>query len=175
MMETNLKPRRKRRIGRPPKHGGLSLVYRADLVKEHPELRRYLQDCRDGLIDDLAAGDEDALTTGQRILVDRTIQKLSLARLIEIYITKTGVLRRDRLNSKVLEVEPILIYWQSLNHAIRSDLAILGLKRAEITEPEPALQVYLASKKKTMKDTDQPEKIDPGASQSVGQDKGDKP
>ncbi len=138
--------KRKCRLGRPrTKHGGYSL-YQADLIKQHPELRHYLEDSRFGLIADISAEGEAGLTAGQLILIDRVTQKLGLTRLIELYISKTGILRRDKLDNKTLEIEPILIYWQSLNNAIRADLQLLGIERRVQDDSEPDLQRYLKAK-----------------------------
>ena len=132
------KKTQKRRIGRPPKHYGYSLpIHRDGIIAEHPELRQWLQGCRDGLIDNLG-GVEDELTQAQQIIVDRVISKLSMVRLIEIYLAKNGILRRDRVQEKILEAEPIVQIWLQVNNAIRSDLQILGIDKRQI-ESEPTL------------------------------------
>jgi hypothetical protein len=135
--------RRKRRMGRPPKHGGYSL-YQGDLIKEHPELRRYLEDCRAGLIEDLSAEGEAGLTAGQLILLDRIIQKVGLSRLIEIHVSKSSFLRDPQ--AKAPEIAPVLQFWLSVNNAIRADLQLLGIERRKMDDTEPDLQRYLRAK-----------------------------
>ena len=52
--------------GRPPKHGGYSLMVRAGEIPERmTHIRRYLTDVWDGLIRDVAGREVD-LTTAQR-------------------------------------------------------------------------------------------------------------
>jgi hypothetical protein len=85
MSNSAKKPKR----GRPPKHGGYSLIQRDAMLKDHPHIRRYLQECRDGLVQDVA-GSEEALTEQQRIMIDRIVSRLSICRLIECYIEKCG-------------------------------------------------------------------------------------
>jgi hypothetical protein len=79
-----------RKRGRPPKHGGYSIIHRDALLKDHPHIRCYLQECREGLIRDVA-GTEEALTEQQRIMIDRLISRLSICRLIELYVERKGV------------------------------------------------------------------------------------
>jgi hypothetical protein len=132
--------RKKRRIGRPPKHGGYSLVYRSEIIKEHPELRRHLDDTRTGLIQSVA-GLEENLSEQQRLIIDRTISQLALARLEELYIEKYGILRKDQLRRGILEVEPILNHWMSLNNSIRNNLALLGMEKRQVEETLTPLQI----------------------------------
>lgn len=92
MSENKGKSGKKSRRGRPPKHGGFSLLIRGG---EFPENRRYIADwlteIREGLISDLGPSEND-LTTAQRVIVDRIISKLGVIRCIEEYIRENSVM-----------------------------------------------------------------------------------
>jgi hypothetical protein len=135
MNEIEAKSRGTRRRGRPPKHGGYSLIHRDALLKEHPEIRRYLQDCRDGLVRDVA-GTEEGLSEQQRIMIDRIISRLSICRLVETYIEKFGPFRRDRIRrEKVLELEPALgVNYLAFSNSIDRALVNLGLNKRQASE-----------------------------------------
>ena len=96
-----------KRIGRPPTHSGYSIIYQDRAISDHPEIRHYLEGTREGLVRDIA-GSEDKLSEQQRVMVDRIISRLAICRLIEVYVEKLGIFRRDRLEGgKVLELEPV--------------------------------------------------------------------
>jgi hypothetical protein len=135
MGESNQKLMKKARRGRPPLHGGYSLIHRDELIKQYPRLRRYLEDCRAGLVKDVA-GSEDELSESQRIMIDRIISRLSICRLIEIYIEKYGAFRRDQLrDSKVLELEPALGQnYLAFSNSIDRALIALGLNKKQSSE-----------------------------------------
>lgn len=135
MSENQKKKKGKSRRGRPPKHGGYSLIVKDEILKDHPHLRRYLQDCRDGLVQDVA-GSEDRLTEQQRIMIDRIISRLSICRLIEVYIEKYGAFRRDRLKRyKILELEPALgLNYLAFSNSIDRALVALGLNKKQSDE-----------------------------------------
>jgi len=135
MNDNKPKMKRKRKLGRPPKHGGYSLIVKDEILKDHPHLRRYLQDCRDGLIQDVA-GSEERLSEQQRIMIDRIISRLSICRLIEVYIEKYGVFRRDRLKRfKILELEPALGQnYLAFSNSIDRALIALGLNKKQADE-----------------------------------------
>lgn len=130
MNENKPKKKRKVRLGRPPKHGGYSLIVRDEILKDHPYVRQYLQNCRDGLVEDVA-GSEERLTEQQRIIIDRIISRLSICRLIEVYIEKYGAFRGDRLKEdKVLELEPALGQnYLAFSNSIDRALIALGLSK----------------------------------------------
>jgi hypothetical protein len=136
MSETQAGKPARRRGGRPYKHGGYSLILKDEIVKEHPRLKAYLEDARSGLVRDVA-GSEDALSEQQRIMIDRIVSRLSICRLIEIYVEKFGILRRDRLeHDKVLELEPALgLNYLAFSNSIDRALVALGLERKR-AEPE---------------------------------------
>lgn len=133
MSENQEKKKKKSRRGRPPKHGGYSLIAKDEILKDHPKIRQYLQNCRDGLVRDVA-GSEDRLTEQQRILIDRVITRLSICRLIEVYIEKYGLFRRDKLKRfHVLELEPALGQnYLAFSNSIDRTLRDLGIERKAI-------------------------------------------
>jgi len=135
MSENRTKNKRKSKRGRPPRHGGYSLIARDEILKDNPRIRQYLQDTRDGLVRDIA-GTEDRLTEQQRILIDRIITRLSICRLIEVYIEKYGLFRKDKLKKyKVLELEPALGQnYLSFSNSIDRTLRDLGIDKKESDE-----------------------------------------
>jgi len=114
------------------RHGGYSVAHKDELVKRHPEIQLYLKVIRRGMIRDLSPEGEAHLSTARGLLLDRLMQKLATARLIETYLSEHGILRRDRLEHKVLDGEPILTHWLALNNQIRSDIQLLGLDRRSL-------------------------------------------
>ena len=166
------KPRK--RTGRPPKHAGYSIVGRDELMTEYPCVRKYVQDCRDGLIRD-CAGRESELTTGQAILIDRAVQKISLIRLIEVFLARHGALSKAAKEKNVLDLEPIVERWQTANNSLRQDLALLGIERRERGEGVVDLGRYLETKatesKGQGKASGAGEIVEPGA---PGRDPGEK-
>ena len=138
--------KRKRRPGRPPRHGGYSLVARDELLKEAPHLKQYLRDTRAGLVKDIA-GTEEELTEQQRCLIDRLLSRLAVCRLIETYIEKNGIFRRDRLQKeRVLELEPALgVNYLAFSNSIDRALSILGVSKRQAAKVI-TLQTYLKDK-----------------------------
>ena len=122
----------KSRIGRPVKHGANALIYRDEIIKQFPELVRYTRDCYAGLVRDLAPEGADTLPTAKQIILDRLTAKLQTAGLLDIFMGKHGIIRRDRIDQRVLEAEPIVQTWLQVNNAIRADLQLLGLERREL-------------------------------------------
>jgi hypothetical protein len=129
----------KKPTGHPIKHGGYSIIHRDELLGKNPHIRRYLQDCRDGLVRDVA-GSEEALSEQQRIMIDRIVSRLSICRLIECYVEKYGAFRRDRIKKdKILELEPALgINYLAFSNSIDRALVNLGLNKREPSEPSLA-------------------------------------
>ena len=149
MNENKPKKKKKARLGRPPKHGGYSLIVRDEILKDHPYVRRYLQDCRDGLVENVA-GSEDWLTEQQRIMIDRIISRLSICRLIEVYIEKYGAFQRDRLKKdKILELEPALGQnYLAFSNSIDRALIALGLNKRQTDEVLAPYEIIEREKKK---------------------------
>jgi len=118
----------KRRKGRPPKHGGYSVIGRDELIQKTGFLRRYLEETRAGLVKDIG-GTEDGLSEQQRVMIDRIISRLSILRLMEVYIEKAGPVH---LKGGVVSLQPPLIksylaYCNSIDRA----LVALGLEKRE--------------------------------------------
>jgi len=128
-MPTKRKDAPKRRPGRQIKHGAYALIYREEILKKYPEVARYAMDCRAGLVKDLAPGGPDTLSTAKMIVLDRLTAKLLTAGLLDVFLGEHGLIRRDRLDQRVLEAEPIVQTWLSVNHAILKDLEALGMER----------------------------------------------
>ena len=85
----------KKRRGRPPRHGGYSLMTRGELPENRRYLAPYLTAVREGLIRDLGPTEAD-LTTAQRVLVDRVVNFLGIARLIEEYVKDRGIFQNPQ-------------------------------------------------------------------------------
>jgi len=149
MNENKPKKKKKARLGRPPKHGGYSLIVRDEILKDHPYVRRYLQDCRDGLVENIA-GSEERLTEQQRIIIDRIISRLSICRLIEVYIEKYGAFRGDRLKKdKILELEPALGQnYLAFSNSIDRALIALGLNKKQTDDVLAPYEIIDREKKK---------------------------
>ena len=131
-MPTKRKDAPKRHPGRQIKHGAYALIYREEILKKYPEVARYAMDCRAGLVKDLAPGGPDTLSTARIIVLDRLTAKLLTAGLLDVFLGEHGIIRRDRLDQRVLEAEPIVQTWLSINHAILKDLEALGMERRSL-------------------------------------------
>jgi hypothetical protein len=141
------------------------VVNRAELVKSYPEVQRYLRDTRAGLVQDIA-GDEENLSEMQRLLIDRIISKLSVCRIIECYLEKHGILRRDRLEKdKVLELEPALVQWAAIDRNIKDALALLGINRRASAEPDVLTYIDAFDAKKAAREAQEAKE---GASVRLG-------
>jgi len=139
--------------GRPAKHGGYSLEVQDDILKKNPAVRIYLRNTRVGLIRDVAGTEED-LSEQQRILIDRIISKLLILRIIELWIEKHGVWRRDKLLAKpsVLELEPALgLNYLAYSNSVDRALKLLGLEKKEI-EGDPFSYIEEFDRKKAEKE-----------------------
>ena len=126
MNNNQAKDKRKGKPGRPPSHGGYSLIIRAgELPERRTYIRAYLQAARDGLIEDLGPREED-LTAAQRVLIDRAVSKLAVIRCIEEHVKETGVFKGK-------ELSPVLAKsYITYTNSLRLDLEALGIdKRAE--------------------------------------------
>ena len=147
-----IKSKKKNRRGRPPLHGGYSLIHRDALLKEQPRIRQYLEVVRAGLVADVA-GSEDGLSEQQRVMIDRIISRLAICRLIEAYCEKHGVFRRDMLKrKKILELEPALGQnYLAFSNSIDRALVALGLDRKHVEAPLD-LGRYIDAKTKEAKE-----------------------
>jgi len=132
------------RTGRPPSHGGYSLIVMAgDLPKRRTYLRAYLQEIRDGLTRDLGPREED-LTAAQRVLIDRAVSKLAVIRCIEEHVKETGVFKGGELSSVLAKS------YVAYTNSLRLDLEALGIdKRAceEVLDLTEYVKKFDAEKK----------------------------
>jgi hypothetical protein len=125
MSDKQAKDKRKGKPGRPPSHGGYSLIIRAgELPKRRTYIRAYLQKTYDDLTRDLGPREED-LTAAQRVLCDRAVSKLAVIRCIEEHVKETGVFKGK-------ELSPVLAKsYVTYTNSLRLDLEALGIdKRA---------------------------------------------
>lgn len=107
--------------GRPPRHGGYSIMNRGDLLERRPYVRAYLTGIREGLIRDMGPREQD-LTTAQLALVNHVISKLGVLRLIEEHIQAQGVFTSAGL------LDPALgKFWLAASNSLRLDLMALGI------------------------------------------------
>ena len=159
--------RRKAKRRLPPgplkKPGGYTLAGEEDaLLSKHPEVLTYLRIIRKGLVQDLSPEGELHLTMARRLLLDRAVQKLGWSRIVELYISKTGLVRRDALEKGVLEAAPILQFWMGLGNSLRRDLELLGLDRkameAEVLTAE-ALMLEVAKEAKEAEVVEEPSEV----------------
>ena len=156
---------RNNRPGRPPKHGGFSLMVRAGEIPERvTHIRAYLTWIREGLIRDVA-GEEANLTAAQVVLIDRAISILGVIRTVEESLAEVGIMKAGVL-AGVLQ-DNYLAYCNSLRLILR-ELGIDKKAGEKILSPlEIAAEI---DKEKTAKDKGEREKgrgefVDPGASQ----------
>ena len=132
MKDQSEKRKKKKRGPRPGtkyRHGGYSLMMRGILPERRRYVGVYLTEVREGLIHDLAAKEED-LSTAQRVLIDRVITFLGVARLIEEHAREQGILdSRGRLS------QGLTGHYLSFNRFIKETMALLGLEKRQV-EPE---------------------------------------
>jgi hypothetical protein len=151
--------KQKKQRGRPFKHGAYSIIHRDGLLKKHKDIEKFLEDCRKGLIRDVA-GSEEALSEGQKILIDRIISKLAILRLIEIYIERYGPFNRQKLKQKTLELEPVLgESFLAFSNSIRASLVVLGVDRRKFDE---AIDITAYIKEKDAEKAAEAKKDEPG-------------
>lgn len=134
----------KKKIGRPCKHGGFSImVPRGELPENRKYVRQYLTEIREGLIRDIG-GTEENLTTAQAILIDRIISKLGVIRCIEEYHSENKIMEGDQLAVALKES------YLSYNNSIRLDLMALGIdkRRQEVLN----IQDYIEIKSQKVKE-----------------------
>lgn len=110
------------------------MVKRGKFPERRTYLRQYLEDVRLGLVKDVA-GDESSLTTGQQILIDRTIGLISVLRCIEESLAEDGVIQAGSL-APVLRESYI-----SYQNTCRLNLVALGLDKR--MPAEPTIMAYI--------------------------------
>ncbi len=114
-----------KRIGRPPRHGGYSLLTTGKLPDKRKYIGHYLTAVREGLIHDLAASEED-LSTGQKVLIDRVTTSLGVVRLIEEHAREHGI-----LDSNGNVTAGLTGHYLSFNRYIKEALALLGIDKRD--------------------------------------------
>ena len=117
------KSKRKKHTGRPPRHGGYSIMIRmGELPERRAYLRGYLTRVREGLIRDMGPAEED-LTTAERVVLDRAVSTLSVIRCIEEFIRERGVFQSEELNPVL--AKSYVTYVESLKRSLQA----LGMNR----------------------------------------------
>jgi len=127
MSENKPKMKRKRRLGRPPKHGGYSLLVRGELPENRKHIKQYLTLSRENLIRDLGPTEED-LTAAQIILIDRVVTKLGVIRCIEEHIRENSVMVGHNL------APSLRASYLAYNNSVRLDLRELGIDKRQADE-----------------------------------------
>jgi len=118
--ESKLEGKSKR--GRPPKHGGYSILSRGEIPENRRYIAKYLSEVREGLIEDLGPSEED-LSTAQRVLINRVISKLGVIRCVEEYIKENSVIVGNDL------APSLKASYLAYNNSIRLDLQALGIEK----------------------------------------------
>lgn len=100
-------------------HGGYSFLTSGRLPEHRVYLRRYLTNCREGLIAD--HGGESNLSTAQALLIDRVISKLGCIRCVEEHIRENSVMVGEEL------APSLKASYLAFNNSVRLDLMALGI------------------------------------------------
>lgn len=102
-------------------HGGYSFLTTGQLPEHRTYIRRYLTNCREGLLQDL--GGEPNLSTQQVMLIDRIISKLGCLRCIEEHVRENSVMVGQRL------APSLRTSYLAFSNSLRLDLQALGIKK----------------------------------------------
>jgi len=127
MNDNKPKMKRKRRLGRPPKHGGYSLLIRGELPENRKHIKQYLTLSRENLIRDLGPTEEN-LTAAQIIIIDRVVTKLGVIRCIEEHIRENSVMVGHNL------APSLSASYLAYNNSVRLDLQALGIDKRKADE-----------------------------------------
>ena len=126
MARTKAKTKR----GRPPKHGGYSIIATGEFPENRKYVKQYLTQVREGLVEDIGPT-EEGLTTAQRVLIDRVVSKLGVVRVIEEHIRENSVMRGH-------DLAPCLrSSYLAYNNSVRLDLATLGINKQATEDFDP--------------------------------------
>jgi len=117
-------------------HGGYSFLTTGRLPEHRVHIRRYLTNCREGLIAD--HGGESNLSTSQALLIDRVISKLGCIRCIEEHIRENSVMVGQELAPSLKSS------YLAFNNSVRLDLLALGLEKK--LEDVTSLDKYVKEK-----------------------------
>lgn len=137
MDENTLKKKGKPRRGRPPKHGGYSLLIKGELPENRKHISRYLTEVRENLIRDLGPTEND-LTAAQIIIIDRIVTKLGVIRCIEEHTRENSVMVGNDL------APALKASYLAYNNSIRLDLQALGIDKR--VDEALDLQTYVKEK-----------------------------
>jgi hypothetical protein len=138
MSEKSRKKKGKTRLGRPPKHGGYSLLVRGELPENRKHIKQYLTISRENLIRDLGPTEEE-LTAAQIILIDRVITKLGVIRCIEEHIRENSVMVGHNL------APSLRASYLAYNNSVRLDLQVLGINSKKADDALD-IQAYVKEK-----------------------------
>jgi hypothetical protein len=138
MSENQEKKKKKSRRGRPPKHGGYSLLVRGELPENRKHIKQYLTISRENLIRDLGPTEEE-LTAAQIILIDRVITKLGVIRCIEEHIRENSVMVGHNL------APSLRASYLAYNNSVRLDLQVLGINSKKADDALD-IQAYVKEK-----------------------------
>jgi len=118
-----------KRIGRPPRHGGYSLLAkRGDVPECRRYVREYLEGVRAGLVRDLGPKEEN-LTAAQAALINHVISKIAITRLIEERLAEVGIFNAAG------ELDPALgKFFLTASNSLRLDLQALGIEKQKGVE-----------------------------------------
>lgn len=110
--------------GRPAIHAGYAYLVKADeaIPKNRGQVRRYLEQIREGLVQDYGPEEKD-LSTSQLILINLIVEKVGFIRLITEYAREKGLFEKGKLRSCLKE--NLLSYENSCR------LAIMALNKLE--------------------------------------------
>ena len=129
---------KKKGPGRPPTHGGYSILKTGDFPQKRRAVRDYLTSIRAGLVKDFGPTEDD-LSTAQVVLIDRIISKMSVVRLIEEHIRDSG----NIFNAEGGLVGSLKESYLAFNNSVR--LSLLALDKLDRQrDQETDIDSYIA-------------------------------
>ncbi len=120
-----------------PKVKGFSAPMMEEILVRHPEVLTYLRRTAKALERHFTANGTVEISAPRRILVDRLLGQLAVARMMDAYLSKGGILRPDLAAQGVLVAHPLVASWTSLNNQINRSLEHLGLDELPAGGPTP--------------------------------------
>lgn len=138
---------RKRGPGRPAVHSGYALLTKGTeaIPKNRGQVRRYLEQIREGLVRDYGPEEKD-LSTSQLILINLITEKVGFIRLITEYAREKGLFEKGNLRSCLKE--NLLSYENSCRLAIMALNKLEGKKGTEEDLDKYIKRVYEEPEKK---------------------------
>jgi hypothetical protein len=122
------KPKGKGKGGRPPIHGGWSIVRRGALPEKRRYLKAYLEGTRSGLIRDLGPREDD-LTAAQLTLINESVTVLGVLRCVGEHVAQVGVFKGGLVNPALSTL------FLSYQNTLRLNLVALGLNTRKGNAP----------------------------------------